>query len=111
MAVSVGGAMGQHDMREKSLGEEVERAVAALDVERVRREYWEQEEFVFLERFLPPAVVAERLVPQVERLRSDVHRTVLPRFKKGGSVSAYTLSEKAPEFLELYRSPAFISFL
>ncbi|MGH7408463.1 MAG: 2OG-Fe(II) oxygenase, partial [Candidatus Methylomirabilales bacterium] len=99
------------EMREKRLGEAVERAVAALDVERVRREYWEQEEFVFLERFLPPAVVAERLVPQVERLRPDVHRSYIPRFKKGGSVSAYTLSEKAPEFLELYRSPAFISFL
>jgi len=97
--------------RGKSLGEAVEGAVAGLDFERVRREYWEQNEFVFLERFLPPAVVAERLVPQVERLRSDVHRSYLPRFKKGGSVSAYTLSEKAPEFLELYRSPAFISFL
>ncbi len=98
-------------MGEGSLAQAVERAVAALDFERVRREYWEQNEFVFLERFLPAEVVAERLVPQVQRLKPHAHRTYIPRFKKGGSISAYTLTEQAPEFLELYRSPAFIGFL
>jgi len=63
MVDSLGGAIGEHDMRRKSVDEEVERAVAALDVARMRREYWEQDEFVFLDRFLPPAVAAERLVP------------------------------------------------
>jgi len=40
-----------------------------------------------------------------------VHRSYIPGFEKGESISAYTLSEKAPEFLELYRSPAFLGFL
>ena len=95
----------------ESLAQMVERAVAALDFERVRRAYWEQDEFVFLERFLPPAVVAEHLLPHVQRLRPDVHRAYVPRFKKGGSVSFYTICDKAPAFLELYRSPALLAFL
>lgn len=95
----------------RNLAEAVETAVAALDFERVRGEYWRQNEFVFLERFLPPAVVAEHLVPQAERLKPNVHRNYIPRFKKGGSISSYTLAEKAPEFLEVYKSPAFIDFL
>ena len=95
----------------KNLAEAVERAVAALDFERVRQEYWQQNEFVFLERFLPPEVVAKHLVPHVECLKPNVHRNYIPRFKKGGSISYYMLSEKAPEFLELYRSPAFLDFL
>ncbi len=68
----------------KNLAEAVETAVAALDFERVREEYWKQNAFVFLERFLPPAVVAEHLVPQVERLKPNVHRNYIPRHKKGG---------------------------
>jgi hypothetical protein len=94
-----------------SLGQMVERAVAALDFEGVRRAYWDQDEFVFLERFLPPALVAEHFLPYVQRLRADVHRAYVPRFKKGGSVSFYTICEKAPAFLALYRSPAFLAFL
>lgn len=107
----MGGQVGRNEGHAGGLGQAVAQAVAALDFERVRREYWEQEEFVFLERFLPPAVVAGVLVPQVERLRPHVHRSYLPRFKKGGSISAFTLAEQAPEFLELYRSPALLDFL
>lgn len=89
----------------------VEHAVAQLDFDRLRRAYWEQDEFAFLERFLPPSLVERHLVPEVEKLRPNVHRSYLPRFKKGGSISFYTLLEKAPVFLELYRSGAFVEFL
>jgi len=89
----------------------VEWAVAALDFEHLRRQYWEQNEFVFLERFLPPEVVERHLVPAVEALKPNVHRNYLPRHKKGGSISYYTLAEKAPVFLALYKSPAFVDFL
>jgi hypothetical protein len=67
------------------LGEMVVQAVSALDVERVQREYREQNECVFLERFLPPEVVRQVLVPEVERLRPAVHRNYIPGHKKGGS--------------------------
>ncbi len=94
-----------------TLAEEVRRAVQALDFDRARRAYWEQNECVFLERFLPPEVVEQHLLPEVEKLRPNVHRTYIPGYKKGGSISYYTLAEKAPVFLALYKSPAFLDVL
>ncbi|MEK6525239.1 MAG: 2OG-Fe(II) oxygenase [Nitrospirota bacterium] len=95
----------------KAVSEAVEQAVAALDFERVRKEYWDQNEFVFLNGFLPRAAVEEYLVSQAYRLKPELNRNYIPGHKKGGSVSYYMVREKAPEFMELYRSPAFIDFL
>src|SRR5262245_40929244 len=89
---------------------EVERALAGLDVEAVKKTYWDQNEFFHLERWVPGSVV-ERMVAEVERVRPAVHRNYIPRHKKGGSVSYYTLIEQAPTILAFYRSPAFIRFL
>ncbi|MBI4588366.1 MAG: 2OG-Fe(II) oxygenase [Candidatus Rokubacteria bacterium] len=94
-----------------SVEEAVTRAVERVDVERVRQEYWEQNECLFLERFLRPELVERHLVPEVDKLRPNVHRNYIPRHKKGGSVGYYTLAEKAPVFLTLYKSPAFIDFV
>ncbi len=91
--------------------EAVEQAVAALDFERVRKDYWEQNEFVVIERFIPRTIVEESLIPRVDHLKPQLNRNYIPGHKKGGSVSYYTVLEQAPEFLELYRSPAFIDFL
>jgi hypothetical protein len=90
--------------------EEIARAVNALDVEAVRAAYWRQNEFVYLERGLPPSVV-EACLADVERVRPAVHRSYIPRHKKGGSVSYFTLVEEAPAILALYRSPAFLALL
>jgi hypothetical protein len=101
--MSVVGTMG--------LEQAVAQAVAALDVEQVRKDYWEQNEFVVLKGFLPPAVVSDALVPQAERLKAQLNRNYIPGHKKGGSVSYFTVREQAREFLSLYRSPAFLGFL
>ncbi|HXH11700.1 MAG TPA: 2OG-Fe(II) oxygenase [Alphaproteobacteria bacterium] len=93
------------------LGAEVLCAIQEVDFEHAHQRYWDQDECVFLEHFLSPKVVEQHLLPQLEPLRSDVHRSYIPRHKKGGSVSYYTLAAKAPVFLELYRSPAFIAFV
>ncbi len=93
------------------LGEAVEQAVATLDFERVRTEYWDQNEFVCLPRFLPQSVVEEHLIPQVVNLKPKLNRNYIPGHKKGGSVSYYTVRKQAPEFLDVYRSPAFLQFL
>jgi hypothetical protein len=93
------------------LSAEVSRAVQALDFERTHQTYWEQNECVFFEQFLPSAVVEHYLVPEVEQLRAEVHRNYIPKHKKGGSVSSYILAERAPIFLDLYRSPVFIAFI
>jgi hypothetical protein len=89
---------------------EIARALAGLDLEAVKKTYWEQNEFLCLERWLPASIV-ERMVAEVERVRPAVHRNYIPRHKKGGSVSYYTLVEQAPTILALYRAPAFIRFL
>jgi hypothetical protein len=89
---------------------EVEGALARLDLETVKTTYWDQNEFIHLERWLPASIV-ERMVAEVERVRPAVHRNYIPRHKKGGSVSYYTLVEEAPTILALYRAPAFIRFL
>ncbi len=93
------------------LEQAVAQAVAALDVEQVKKDYWEQNEFVILKGFLPTAVVTEALVPQAERLKAQLNRNYIPGHKKGGSVSYFTVREQAGEFLALYRSPAFLRFL
>ncbi len=93
-----------------SIASEVARAVAGLDVEPLREAYWEQGEFVHLERWLPPPLVA-RMVAEVERVRPGVNRSFIPRHKKGGSVGSWALAEQAPTILALYRAPAFLTLL
>jgi len=44
-------------------------------------------------------------------VRPSINRNYIPRHKKGGSVSFYTLLEQAPTIVALYRAPAFIEFL
>jgi len=90
--------------------EEIARAVRALDVAAVRETYRRQNEFVVLERWLPPSLIG-RLVTEVERARPRVHRSYIPRHKKGGSVGYYTLYAQAPAILSLYRSPALLDFV
>ena len=92
------------------VADEVERAVGALDLDALKTTYWAQDEFIHLERWLPAALV-ERIVAEVDRVRPAVHRNYIPRHKKGGSVSYYTLVEQAPTILALYRAPALIRLL
>lgn len=94
-----------------SLAAEVERAIVQVDFHHISKAYWEQHECVALDQFLPPAVVECALLPEVERLRPYIHRNYIPKHKKGGSISYYALAEKAPIFVALYHSPAFIDFL
>jgi len=89
---------------------EVAAAVRALDVAGARARYRDQNQFVYFERWLPPSLVAA-LVADVERVRPAIHRNHIPRHKKGGSVSAYTLREQAPAITALYRSEAFLGLV
>jgi hypothetical protein len=93
-----------------AVAEAVAQALAGVDVEAVRRRYWEQNEFVYLERWLPASLV-DGMLAEVDRVRPAINRNYIPRHKKGGSVSFYTLLEQAPTIVALYRAPAFIEFL
>ena len=85
-------------------------AVRALDEARLQREYWDQDEFLFVPEFLPPAVV-ERLLEDVSRLEPGLNRHYIPRHKKGGSVSHFAIAEHGPALLAFYRSDAFRRFV
>jgi hypothetical protein len=85
-------------------------AVRALDEARLQREYWDQDEFLFVPEFLSPAVV-ERLLEDVSRLEPGLNRNYIPRHKKGGSVSHFAIAEGGPALLAFYRSDAFRRFL
>ena len=89
---------------------EIARTISALDVEALRAHYQAQDEFLVLPGALPPAVI-EPLVTDVDRVRPAIHRNYVPRHKKGGSVSYYTLREDAPAIMALYTSPAFHRFM
>jgi hypothetical protein len=93
-----------------SVAESVARALAGVDVEAVRRQYWEQNEFIYLERWLPAPLI-DRMLVEVDRVRPAINRNYIPRHKKGGSVSFHTLVEQAPTIIALYRAPAFVDFL
>lgn len=80
-------------------------AVARVDQPFIHQSYWEQNEFVLLKQFIPPTVI-ERCLREVEQLNGEVHRNYVPGHKQGGSVSFYSIREKAPDILALYRSVA-----
>jgi len=88
----------------------VERAVSVLDLAALEREYREQDEFLFLPRFLPPPALA-RLLEDVARLEPRLNRNYIPGHKKGGSVSHFDIADRGPALLAFYRSAAFRDFL
>jgi phosphatidylglycerophosphate synthase/alkylated DNA repair dioxygenase AlkB len=89
---------------------EIERALDALDIDDVSREFKSQDAFVYLEKFLPESVT-QQLIAAARAVTPNVNRNYLPGHKQGGSVSRHTLDERAPFVAELYRSPALMRFL
>ncbi len=65
--------------------EAVERAIAVLDLDRLERDYWSQNEFLYIPQFLPREFVEAALAPQATRLKSGLNRNYIPGHKKGGS--------------------------
>ena len=79
-----------------SVAEATEQAIARLDVDRLHRDYWEQNEFIVIPQFLPREFVEATLVPQAQGVKSQLNRNYIPGHKKGGSVSYYTVQETGP---------------
>jgi hypothetical protein len=85
---------------------EIDAALDRLDVAALEREYWAQDEFLFIPRFLPPVAVGA-LLDDVRRLEPGLNRNYVPRHKKGGSVSHYPIADEGPALLACYHSERF----
>lgn len=93
-----------------AMDEAVKDSLRSVDVDDLRRRYWAQGEFFAFDDFFPPAIIDE-LVSEVNTVRSQINRNYIPGHKKGGSVSSYILSQKAPATLALYRSRTLLALL
>lgn len=89
---------------------EIDAALDRLDAARLAQEYWAQDEFLFIEGFLPPAAIGV-LLDDARRLEAELNRNYIPRHKKGGSVSHYAIADDGPALLAFYRSERFRRFL
>jgi len=78
-------------------------AVAAVDRDAARQAYLDQGRMLFLDPFLEPSLL-HPLQEEMTTLRGALHRNYIPRHKKGGSVSYYTLCKRAPAILALYHA-------
>jgi hypothetical protein len=89
--------------------ETFQRAIAALDVGALARQFVEQNEFIFIERFLPAEVVAA-MTEEARRLIPRAHRTRVPWVRKAETVGQIPIAQQAPFLDALYRSPSFLAF-
>jgi hypothetical protein len=94
----------------EAIADEIDAAVGRLDAAGLRREYWDQDEFVLIPEFLPRAAV-DAFLGDVRRLEPGLNRNYIPRHKKGGSVSAFAIADGGPALLAFYRAERFRRFL
>jgi hypothetical protein len=85
-------------------------SIARVDASASAERYQAQNEFLMIENFLDPSVVAA-MVGEAGALRSKINRNYVPGKKKGGSVSSFALAEAAPVTVALYQSPALMALL
>ena len=93
--------------------ETLNHTLAKADFEQSGQTYWEQNECLILERFIPKKIVNPCLT-EVELLRKNIFRNYVPGHKQGGSVSYYAIENELHEgsaIVSLYRSPALRRFL
>ena len=56
-------------------------AVDTLDQEELKKRFLDQDEFIFIENFLP-SLALEAILKDLERLRPSIHRNFIPKHKK-----------------------------
>ena len=107
-AVPLAGGSAQRD--EAPVARDLTGRLAVLDKAALRQRFVEQDEFIFIEDFLPPELV-QQLQEAVRATRGAVNRNLIPGHKKGGSISRHVIDRLAPVIAELYRLPEFTAWL
>ena len=86
------------------------RCVSNLDPLRTKLVFWRQDELIVLPSLLPPALV-HAVTAEVEALEPAIVRKHVPGYKQAGSIGYFTLRERAPTAVALYRSSVLRRFL
>ena len=94
----------------KHVDQQVADVVKEINIDEWSRQYWEQGEFLALERMVPPSLISE-FMREVEGTRHKINRNFIPKHKKGGSVSYYLLQESAPAIIAFYQNPEWLQVL
>ncbi len=91
---------------------QLETAFSQLEtkVDDIIREYYKNDEFVIIPNFLPEDVI-EIMKKEAFNLNENVHRSFIPKHKKGGSVSRDIIYDKTDIFKKLYESNNFRKIL
>ena len=73
----------------------IAKRVSELDAAALRKSYIDQDEFVVVDDFLSPEIMAQ-WATQLESLKPHIHRNFIPKHKKGGSVDYNTVKDLGP---------------
>ena len=63
---------------------EIDAALDRLDAARLAQEYWAQDEFLFIEGFLPPAAIGV-LLDVARRLEAELNRNYIPATRRAAA--------------------------
>jgi alkylated DNA repair dioxygenase AlkB len=87
----------------------IRKAIAGLDLAALTQRFREQNEFIFLEKFLPQELVAA-MTEEARRLTPRAYRRRVPWVRKAGTVGQALIANEAPLLNALYHSPSFLAF-
>lgn len=86
-------------------------ALSLHDATALEQQFWQDNEFLFVDDFFPRAWIERTLAARARDLKRELHRNKVRNFKKGGSIGYFQLEELAPEVVALYRDERLRSFL
>jgi hypothetical protein len=92
---------------DESVEEVVRMRIAALDRHAATFQYWRQDELLVVDSFFE----IDDLLRELDVVCPRAVRKTVPNYKSARSVSYFTLRQRAPAMLALYRSRALIDFL
>ncbi|MBI1883563.1 MAG: 2OG-Fe(II) oxygenase [Chlamydiae bacterium] len=98
------------NVKTQPFSEEMDRLFKNFDAQKFSQGYWAQDEFIFIPPFLPEPLLSA-LMEEANFLQAGVNRNHIPKHKKGGSVSAFTLAQEAPMLHAFYLSDEFRKFV
>jgi hypothetical protein len=84
--------------------------LSSIQANSSQTEFRTNDEFMQIDNFLPHSLLCsmQESLPQLEPY---IHRSFIPKHKKGGSISRFDLAQNAPIFSSIYTSASLKSFL